>query len=138
MKHVVALISLTFLVYGCATTSPEELLIEQGSHKMTPDEITRTFTNVKEQYVGRDNPEITAEAEWHADGAFKATWKSGENTGDTVGTWYVENEMRCIKHDVPLPNGVDTECHTMYLTGDTYTSFNQDGSIHGVHTISPL
>ena len=138
MKNVIALIFVTFIIYGCATTSSEELLIEQGGHKMTPDEITQTFRDVKEQYIDSDNPALTAESEWHSDGAFKATWKSGEETGNTSGKWYVENEMRCIKHDVPLPNGLHTECHRMYQTGDTYTSINPDGSIHGEHSNSPL
>lgn len=128
----------TIILCGCATTSPEQILLEQGATKLTPTEITQTFSGVRELYSGHDNPNVTAVGEWRSDGEFMATWKVGDDAGDTVGKWYVENGQRCIAHDVPLPNGVDTECHTIFKSGDTFTSLNPDGTVHGTSTISPL
>jgi hypothetical protein len=67
----------------------------------------------------------------------RADWKSGDHSGTVTGTWYVENDLRCIHFDQSdtTPN---PECVKLYATGDdTYTSVWPDGSIHGIHTVTP-
>ncbi len=127
-----------FFVNGCVTvtTSPEQSLLESGGQKLTSSEITDTFSGVKETYTAKDIPGLTAESTWSADGKISTDWKIGSKSGNIQGKWYVENDMRCIKHDEPLADGTVTECQAIYRTGDYYTSLNPDGSLHGIHRVN--
>lgn len=128
-------LAITFAVSGCATTNPEQKLLDAGGVQLMAADIAEVFAGVKESYTAKDVPGLTAETEWAADGRFQASYVIGDNKGTTEGRWFIEGDSRCMKHDAPLPDGSDSECQTLYKTGDSYTSLNPDGSIHGVHKI---
>ena len=135
MKLFLVLIPLIFSAFGCAVVSKT---LPEDAVPLSTEEIVSTFSGVKESYVGKDNPEVTATAIWDADGDFKASWAAGNHKGDVTGEWYAENGERCIKNDLPNDDGTDLECHAIYKTGDVYTSVNKDGSVHGIHSLTPL
>ncbi len=134
------LVSLPLLVsmYGCAAAS--KTTIPEGAAPLSTEEIITTFSGVKESYVSKDNPraKVTATAIWGVDGEFESSWKAGTHKGEVTGEWYAENGKRCIKNDKPNEDGTDLECHSIYKTGDVYASVNDDGSVHGIHTLTPL
>ena len=127
---------LLVFIFGCATT--EQKIVEAGGKKLSADEITKIFSDVREDYVAVDIPGVTAVAEWKSDGTMKADWKSKNDAGSVKGVWYVKSDERCIKYSEKSPGGPEVECASIYQTGNNYTSINPDGSVHGTHTLSPL
>ena len=123
-----------FALAACA--AGEQQLIEDGARKLTGDEITAAFSDIREDYVGRDSNIIGA-AEWGKDGSFEIV-SDLSNTPYTeiTGKWYVESDQRCIAFDQDLR--VNPECVSIYETGDFYTSVWDDGRLHGEHRLTPL
>ena len=133
-NNILALLAL-FTMYGCASV---ESKIPDDAISLTTEEITTTFSGVSESYVGKDNPAVTATATFGKAGEYEASWVAGNQNGKSSGEWYADNGKRCLKENKPDKGGVSVECHTFYKTGNLYTSVNDDGSVHGVHTLSPL
>lgn len=111
-----------------------------GTERLATDQIAAAFQNVKEDYVGKDSPDVTATAVWGTDSSFAASWQSSNDSGEVSGTWYVENNMRCIQFDEAPGSYPNPECLSLYTSSapNTYTSVWPDGRVHGVHTLSPL
>jgi hypothetical protein len=135
-KRILGVISVVFGIglVGCA--SDEQKLKETGSHQLSGDEITALFSDAHESYESRDRETtVTAIGEWAADGTMRAEWHQGANSGEVAGSWYVENDLRCVRFDQDMtPN---PECTKIFETGDgTYTSIWPDGKIHGIHTMT--
>lgn len=105
---------------------------------LSTEEITATFAGVKENYKGRDNPAVTATGTFGEDGEFAASWSAGSQSGDVTGEWYAEDGKRCLKTINSNGGSTDIECHAIYKTGEVYTSLNDDGSIHGIHSLTPM
>lgn len=135
MKLLLVSVPLLFSLYGCAavsTTVPEDAVA------LSTEEINSTFSGVKESYVGKDDTAVSATATFGEDGAYEGSWKAGKHNGKVSGEWYAEDGKRCLKDEKPDGGGTHLECHAIYKTGDVYTSVNEDGTVHGVHTLTPL
>jgi len=133
MKIISTLAFLPVVAFGCATVSP----IPEGAEPLTNEEITETFSGVRESYRGKDIPGMKATGIFNANGKFEASWSVGSQSGVANGEWYSENGKRCLRDK--NPNGdTNLECVEFFRTGDSYTSVNEDGSIHGFHTLTPL
>lgn len=133
MKLLLVFLPLLISVYGCAAVNT----IPEGAVPLSTEEINTTFSGVRESYKGKDIPGMTATGKFGVDGRFEASWKVGNQKGEAVGNWYAENGKRCLKEE--KPNGdTNLECIELYKTGDVYTSLNEDGSVHGIHSLSPL
>jgi len=135
MKLFLVFTFLLVSVYGCATSKNA---LPKNAVLLNTKEITDTFSGVKETYQGIDNPAVTSIATWRKNGDFEASWVSGRRKGDVIGNWYAENGKRCISCSNPYDGGPGLECHAIYKTGDVYTSVNDDGTVHGIHPLTPL
>ena len=72
-------------------------------------------------------------------GRFISRWSNSVDSGEVVGTWRVENNQRCITISKGVPQRVGKEsCGPIFRRGNTYLSINADGSIHGIHSLTPL
>ncbi len=134
MKLSILLALALFAIQGCATVGHK---IPEGAVPLTTEEITTTFSGIKESYVGKDKPGVSATAIFGAEGEYEASWAAGNRRGNAKGEWYAENGKRCLKEN-KAGQGSSLECHVFYKTGSAYTSVNEDGSVHGIHTLKPL
>jgi len=134
MKLSIIFAIVLFSLHGCASVGNK---IPVGAVPLTTDEITTTFSGTKESYVGKDNPSVTANATFGVGGEYEASWAAGNQKGTAKGEWYAEDGKRCLKEN-KSGEEVSLECHIFYKTGSVYTSVNEDGSIHGIHTLTPL
>lgn len=135
MKGLLVCLPFLYILGACATvgnTIPEDAV------PLSTEEITTTFSGVTEKYTGRDNTAVTATGTFGEAGEFAASWSAGNQKGDVTGEWYAEDGKRCLKTVSSDGGSTDIECHTIYKTGDVYTSVNDDGSIHGIHSLTPL
>lgn len=49
------------------------------------------------------------------------------------------NDKRCVTILTGLPSRQDKEfCNAIYNHGDWYFTQNPDGSVHGIHQLSPM
>lgn len=135
MRRSILFVLALFSIHGCASVGNK---IPEDAVPLTTEEITTTFSGMKESYVGRDNPGVTATANFGDGGEYKASWAAGNQKGNATGEWYAEDGKRCLKENKPSEGGMNLECRIFYKTGDVYTSVNEDGSVHGIHTLKPL
>jgi len=102
-------------------------------------EIVKAFGDVRDDARVQDAAGTRAVNHWYADGGFTSHWSSEVDSGKVTGTWRVEKDLRCITIATGLPQRVGKErCGSLFRRGNEYLSFNPDGSIHGIHTLSPL
>lgn len=134
MKLSILFAMVLLSIHGCASVGNS---IPEGAVPLTTEEITRTFSGTMESYVGKDNPGVSATATFGAGGEYEASWAAGNQKGNSNGEWYAEDGKRCLKENKP-DEGMSLECHIFYKTGSVYTSVNEDGSVHGVHTLKSL
>ncbi|NND70968.1 MAG: hypothetical protein HKN43_05260 [Rhodothermales bacterium] len=121
---------------GCTTTSDYEL--PEGARKLVSEEITRTFSNVREDHLSMDDPGLTAVCDWKSDGDFSCNWKKGWFfRGNVTGNWYVDSDRVCVKFSEQV-DGKELRCSDIYVLGERYTAINPDGSTHGTFTLTPL
>ena len=107
--------------------------------KLNGGEILRTFADVRDDAKVQDAAGTRAVNHWYSDGNFISRWSNGLDSGEVTGTWRIEKNMRCITITAGLPQRVGKErCGPVFRRGSEYLSFNSDGSIHGIHTLSPL
>ena len=107
--------------------------------QLSDTEILRAFSDVRDDAEVQDAASTRAVNYWYADGRFISLWNNGIDSGEVTGTWRVENNLRCITISAGLPERIGEEsCNPVFRRGDKYVSFNSDGSIHGIHTLSPL
>jgi len=132
--RLVTTISL-FILYGCSVVGET---IPDDAIPLTTEEIVTAFSGVSESYSGRDNTEVTATATFTRSGEYEASWSAGNQKGEAIGEWYAENGKRCLKENKADSGSTNIECRAIYKTGDVYTSVNDDGSVHGIHTLTPL
>lgn len=103
------------------------------------EEILQAFADVRDDAKVQDAAGSRAVNLWYTDGTFISRWSNGVDSGEVTGTWRVENDMRCITISTGLPQRVGKEsCAAVFRRGSEYLSFNSDGSIHGIHTLSSL
>ena len=114
--------------------SPEETAIQ-----LSNEEIFQAFADVRDDAEVQDVARTRAVNSWYADGRFISRWNNGVDSGEVTGTWRVKNDLRCVTIFAGLPQRLGQEsCGAVYRRGSKYLSVNSDGSIHGIHTLSPL
>ncbi|MEP1470225.1 MAG: hypothetical protein ABJK20_16685 [Halieaceae bacterium] len=107
--------------------------------KLTGEEIQQAFANVRDDARVQDDAKTRAVNQWHSDGRFISRWKNDSDAGEVTGNWRVSNDMRCVTISKGVPQRIGKEsCGVIFRRGDEYLSFNGDGSIHGIHTLTPL
>ena len=81
----------------------------------------------------------TAVNHWYADGTFTSEWSNQETSGKVVGRWRAFANQRCVIIESGLPDHSARErCSPILRRGDNYVSINADGSVHGIHTLTPI
>lgn len=125
-----------------AMASPLEALAEDviaGAERLSSAAIVRAFADVRDDAQVQDATDTTAVNHWYADGRFTNRWTNTIGTGEVTGRWRAANDQRCITilSGLPTREGKET-CSPVYRRGDTYLSLNSDGSIHGIHKLTPM
>ena len=124
--------------------SEEELTSRpMGKTQLTTAQITDLFSDVIDRGEVQNQRGISAETHWHADGTFVSQWtREANGDGDPIkrqvrGRWRVESNLRCVTFSTG--NQPDWSCAEVWLLDDgRVLSLNPDGSIHGLHRLSPL
>jgi hypothetical protein len=131
------LFALLFLAGPNSLNFANDLL--NGLTPLTGEEISKTFSNVEDHAQVQDKAKTHATNLWLDDGKFTSTWRNDRSNGIVIGKWYVQEDQRCVIIETGLPDitGKPT-CGPIYRQGDSYFSVNTDGSIHGIHQLSPL
>ena len=115
----------------------------EGQTRLATDQITEMFSNVIDRGEVQDGRGISAETHWFADGTFVSRWwteASDTSVEDApkqkvTGRWRAERDLRCVTFKV----GGDWSCAEVWLLADgRVLSLNPDGSVHGLHRLSPL
>ena len=114
-----------------------------GKTQLTTAQITDLFSDVIDRGEVQNQRGISAETHWHADGTFVSQWTREANDDDDPikrqvrGRWRVESNLRCVTFSTG--NQPDWSCAEVWLFDDgRVLSLNPDGSIHGLHRLSPL
>ena len=75
---------------------------------------------------------------WYSDGSFTSEWSNARDSGKVTGRWRPHDNQRCIIITAGLPDRTGKEnCGPLFRKGEKIISVNSDGSIHGIHTLSP-
>ncbi len=106
---------------------------------LSTDEIRTAFSNVRDDAEVQDSSGTRATNYWYADGTFTNAWRNASGSGEVAGRWWAEDGKRCVVITSGLPDreGVE-QCSPVYRHSNTYLSIESDGSIHGVHRLSPI
>ena len=119
-----------------------------GKTRLTSTDITRLFSNVIDRGEVQNRRGISAETHWYADGTFVSRWwTEASDTSDpsvedapkqkVTGRWRAERDLRCVTFKVG--GQPDWSCAEVWLLADgRVLSLNPDGSVHGLHRLSPL
>ena len=111
----------------------------RGAVPLTTEEIRSVFRNVRDDARVQDEAGTRAVNHWYADGRFTNSWSNDNASGSVQGRWRASDGKRCIVITVGLPDRIGREsCSTVLRRGDEYLSLNPDGSIHGIHRLSPI
>ncbi len=132
------------LAYLMAISAPltlanGKLPLPAGAVPLSTDEIQCLFSNVRDDAQVQDSAGTTAVNYWYADGGFTNQWRNGQRSGEVTGRWRADKDRRCIiiLEGLPERAGVET-CSPLYREENRIYSVNADGSVHGIHTLSPL
>jgi hypothetical protein len=134
-------------IYALSTSAMSGLIVigsiacaePQSSVRLTTEEIRQIFSGVRDDAMVQDAAGTSAVNYWCADGTFTNEWSNETGSGQVVGRWRAINDQRCVVIFSGLPDDSDTErCSPILRDGGQYLSVNPDGSIHGVHTLSPI
>jgi len=111
----------------------------QNSVRLTTQEITRTFSNVLDSAQVQDSVGTSANNLWYGDGRLINNWSNEDASGQVTGQWYARDNLRCVVILTGIPEALGrAKCGPIYRQGDTYISLNKDGSVHGVHRLTPM
>ncbi len=133
-------LSLALMLIAWSTVvAKEDGTLPPGATRLSTEEIQRLFSGVRDDAQVQDRFRTTAVNEWHSDGSFVNRWSNAERSGEVRGRWWAESDRRCIVITAGLPEreGIES-CGPLYREQDIFYSVNQDGSVHGVHRLSPL
>ncbi len=102
-------------------------------------QIKQAFYDVRDQAQVQDSLNTTANNQWHSDGKFISVWSNSQESGTVTGKWFVTENARCVVIESGLPTMVNqTKCGPIYRHNEKYYTVNEDGSIHGIHTVTKL
>ena len=117
----------------------------EGQTRLATDQITEMFSNVIDRGEVQDGRGISAETHWFADGTFVSRWwtevhdasAEGAVEHEVTGRWRTERDLRCVTFGSETQP--DWSCAEVWLLADgRVLSLNPDGSVHGLHRLSPL
>jgi hypothetical protein len=156
-------IRLGFAFFGVAVAfgAAADLIREEGptrdlvgKTRLTSTEIRRLFSDVIDRGEVQNQRGISAETHWQANGTFVSRWWTQASTAtdasdasdvrdkgavkrEVTGRWRTERDLRCVTFD--LGTQPDWSCAEVWLLDDgRILSLNPDGSVHGLHRLSPL
>ena len=110
-----------------------------GTDRLSTEEIRQVFANVRDDARVQDAAGTTAVNFWYADGSFTNAWSNQHGSGTVQGRWRAQDGKRCIVITAGLPERIGKEsCSRVLRRGQEYLSLNPDGSIHGIHTLTPM
>ena len=111
----------------------------ENSIRLSTAEIQQTFSNVRDTAQVQDSAATTATNLWYEDGRLINHWSNDSASGTVTGQWYTENGQRCVVIHSRIPEAIgEKRCGPVYRRGTDYISVNADGSIHGIHLLSPM
>ena len=110
-----------------------------AAEQLSTAAIIQAFNNVRDEAQVQDAAGTSAVNHWYADGRFSNRWRNTAGSGEVTGRWRAADDQRCVTilSGLPAREGKET-CSPVYRRGDRYLSLNPDGSIHGIHTLTPL
>lgn len=110
-----------------------------GYRRLNSEQILAAYANVRDDAQVQDGQGGSAVNHWYADGRFTSEWQSPAGRGKLTGSWYVKDNLRCLTIKTGMPELEGKErCGPVYTKDSLYYSSNKAGSIHGIHTLSPL
>ncbi len=131
-------LTIAFTLLACASSS-SSLQNWAVYQQLSGEEIKLAFNNVRDQAEVQDALVTTAENQWHADGRFISIWNNQQQSGKVTGRWFVQQDTRCVIIETGLPSMTNqTKCGPIFERNEKYYTVNEDGSIHGIHTLSEL
>ncbi len=108
-------------------------------NRLTTEEIQQVFSGARDEAIVRDAADTRAVNFWCDNGALTTLWSNGERSGRVAGRWRAVNGQRCVTIVSGLRASEGAErCSPIVRNGEAYLSFNPDGSIHGVHSLSAM
>jgi hypothetical protein len=111
----------------------------ENAVRLSTEAIKQSFANVCDNAEVQDAAGTTASNAWYADGRLVNRWTNGERSGTVTGQWSVEDGLRCVVILSGLPGAEGNKrCGPVYRAGSDYFSINPDGSVHGIHLLTPM
>ena len=109
--------------------------------RLRTSEILETFSDTLDRGAVQNEKGIVAETRWLASGRFETRWwrETGEAPKINVvsGRWKAENNERCVSFEGTSEG--KWQCTPIFQSADgVIISLNGDGSVHGVHQITPI
>ncbi|PLW69704.1 hypothetical protein [Pseudohalioglobus lutimaris] len=111
----------------------------ENAVRLSTAAIKQRFADVCDKAEVQDAAGTRASNAWYADGSLVNRWSNGERSGTVTGQWYAEDGMRCVVILSGLPGAEGKKrCGPVYRVGADYFSINPDGSVHGIHRLTPM
>lgn len=110
----------------------------EAGKRLTDAHILDAFHNVRDDARVADAAGTAATNFWHGDGTFESNWSNGEASGVVTGTWAVRDNMRCVTIASGSESQEQQRCGPIYEFEGNYFSTNADGTLHGMHRVTPL
>ena len=111
----------------------------ENSIRLSATEIKQAFSNVRDSAQVQDSAATMATNLWYEDGRLINNWSTDSASGTVTGQWYTDNGQRCVVIHSGIPEAIgEKRCGPVYRRGSDYISVNADGSIHGIHRLSPM
>lgn len=129
-------------IVSCLRPIPLALVVacsQDSAETLDNQAINAAFENVRDQARIQDSKGSTAVNYWYSDGTFTNKWQNSESSGAVSGTWYAKNNQRCVV----ILQGLDrlkgkTKCGALIREHGVIKSFNADGSVHAIHTLTKI
>ena len=120
-------------------SEPIDLQSSGQPEALSTAEIIEIFSDVRDDAQVQDSVGSSAVNYWYADGRFVSNWSNADRSGKVEGKWRAFDDERCVTIFKGLPDRIGKEsCAPILRQGEKYLSTNPDGSVHGVHTVTPL
>ncbi len=106
---------------------------------LNTEQILNTFADVRDDAAIQDSAGSTAVNHWYADGRFINHWQNANDSGTNSGRWSARDNKRCVLIESGMESLVGRErCGSIYRRGSHYVTLNPDGSVHALHSLSPI
>jgi len=111
----------------------------EGAVRLSTKAIEQNFSNVCDRAEVQDAAGTLASNAWYADGRLVNQWSNGEASGTVTGHWSAEDGLRCVVILSGLTGAEGKKrCSPVYRAGGDFFSINPDGSVHGIHRLTPM